>query len=326
MLKIGLVGLPNVGKSTIFNVLTSSKVPAENYPFCTIKPHESLIEVDDLRLTCIAEISKSLRVVKPIVQITDIAGLIAGASDGKGMGNDFLLSIRDVDLILHIVRLFKDDQILHVEGYVDPIRDINIINNELLLADLIILEKKITKAKGSRKEILKFMYKSLEEAKNPLNDLTIDQLKLVIDVNLLTIKPVIIVANQLINDEPIDSDVLNYAASKNYPVVTFNNQETSTFKNIINTAYNQLGFISYFTTGPQETRAWPISRGTTAQEAAGKIHSDFYKGFIRGKIISYDDFLRFKNLDDLRKHGKIKMQGKKYIMQDGDIAEWLYQT
>lgn len=362
-LKCGIVGLPNVGKSTIFNALTKAGIAAENYPFCTIEPNTGIVEVPDPRLNALSEIVKPERVVPAVVEFVDIAGLVAGASKGEGLGNQFLANIRECDAIAHIVRCFNDDNIVHVAGKVSPIDDIAVINTELALADLATVEKALARyskqaRQGGDKEALKLvlacekLLPALNEAKAARSvALTEEEIAVLRPLFLLTIKPTMYVANveeHGFENNPLLDEVRRYAAKENAPVVAvcakmeaeiadLDEEDKAMFledmgmhepglDRVIRAGYDLLGLQTYFTAGVKEVRAWTIHKGDTAPQAAGVIHTDFERGFIRAQTISYNDFIQYRGEKGAQEAGKMRAEGKDYIVNDGDVMNFLFNV
>ncbi len=361
-LKCGIVGLPNVGKSTLFNALTKAGIAAENYPFCTIEPNVGIVEVPDLRLAQLAQIVEPERVVPAVVEFVDIAGLVAGASTGEGLGNKFLAHIRETDATVNVVRCFEDDNVVHVAGKVDPIADIEVIQTELCLADLAAVEKALARvskpARAGDKEAQKQVL-ILEKCQAALNDTkpvrTIDfskeeraQLK---PFFLITAKPAMFVANVAedgFENNPLLDRLTAFAQAQSAPVVAIcakleaemaemDEEDRQMFlaelgqsepglNRLIRAAYTLLGLQTYFTAGVKEVRAWTIHVGDTGPQAAGVIHTDFEKGYIRAQTIAYDDFIACKGEQGAKDAGKMRAEGKDYVVKDGDIMNFLFSS
>lgn len=356
-MKLGVVGLPNVGKSTLFNAITKAGAESANYPFCTIEPNVGTVAVPDERLDKLAALYNSKKVTPTFLEFVDIAGLVKGASHGEGLGNKFLSHIREVDAIVHVVRCFDNENITHVDGSVDPVRDIETINLELIFADMESLSKRIAKARSSAKggdkkfikeaEFLEDIYNELESGK-PIRMMTFndEEQEYVNSLFLLTTKPVIYCAN--ISEDEIGTEndyvkaVKEYVKSENAEVIVLSarieeelagldNDERAMFAEelgitesgldkLVSACYKLLGLISYLTAGEKETRAWTIEKGTKAPQAAGKIHSDFEKGFIRAEIVDYKTLLELGSYNNAKEKGKVRSEGKEYIIQDGDVV------
>lgn len=358
-MKLGIVGLPNVGKSTLFNSLTKAGAESANYPFCTIDPNIGIVMVPDTRLQVLADLYNSEKILPAAIEFVDIAGLVKGASKGEGLGNQFLSNIREVDAIVHVVRCFEDSNIIHVDGCIDPLRDIETINLELIFSDIEIIERRIARAsKGAKNdkalakevELLQRLKAFLEEGKLAKGFATEDEdeAELLASYNLLTYKPVIYAAN--VNEDDLANDgadnenvqkVREFAANENSEVFVIcaqieqeiaelDDDEKKMFledlgltesglEKLIRASYHLLGLISYLTAGPKETRAWTIERGTKAPGAAGKIHSDFERGFIRAEVVSYDNLVECQSYNAAKEKGLVRSEGKEYVVQDGDV-------
>ncbi|WP_353094765.1 redox-regulated ATPase YchF [Tissierella praeacuta] len=359
-MKLGIVGLPNVGKSTLFNAITQAGAESANYPFCTIEPNVGVVAVPDDRLEKLAKIYESKKIVPTAIEFYDIAGLVKGASNGEGLGNKFLSHIREVEAIVHVVRCFEDVDVVHVDGSIDPIRDIETINLELMFSDMEQLERRLERSKKAAKgdkslsteiELIQRTIQSLEEGKSVRTlDLSPEENEIVKSFNLLSSKPVIYAANVSENDladggnsNPYVTKVKEFASTENAEVVVVSAQieaeislldddekleflrdlgvDKSGLDKLIQASYSLLGLISFLTAGPMESRAWTIKKGILAPQAAGKIHSDIERGFIRAEIIAFDDLMAHGgNMTSAKEKGLVRIEGKEYVMKDGDVV------
>ena len=358
-MKLGIVGLPNVGKSTLFNAITNAGAESANYPFCTIDPNVGVVAVPDSRLDVLAEMYHPEKYTPAVIEFVDIAGLVKGASKGEGLGNKFLSHIRECDAIIHVVRCFEDSNIIHVDGSIDPMRDLETINMELIFSDLEMLERRIDRVRkalkgdktlGAELELLERVYAALSEGRNARSlDYTEDELEIMRDCQLLSMKPVMYAAN--ISEDEIGSDMSDnagyqqlkaYAESEHAQIMPIcagieaeiaqlEGDEREMFLSdlgiaesgldrLIKASYTLLGLISYLTAGPKEVRAWTITKGTKAPQAAGKIHSDFERGFIRAEVIGFDELVECGTMAAAKEKGLIRSEGKDYVIKDGDIV------
>lgn len=360
--KCGIVGLPNVGKSTLFNALTQAGIEAANYPFCTIEPNVGIVAVPDQRLQALAKVVQPQAIIPTTMQFVDIAGLVAGAAEGQGLGNKFLSHIREVDAIAQVIRCFEDDDIIHVAGRVNPLDDIDIINTELMLADLDTVEKALLKAnknsKGGDKQALAEKH-LLEKIKAQLSDsklihyldLSPEESALIYQWHFLTAKPMLYIANvheDGFTNNPLLTQVVDYAKQHGSLVVpicaaieseiaeldpedkleflTAMGLHETGLDRLICAGHDLLGLQTYFTAGVKEVRAWTVEKGATAPQAAGKIHTDFERGFIRAAVISYEDFITYKGEQGAKSAGRLRLEGKEYIVQDGDVIHFLFNV
>ena len=358
--KCGILGLPNVGKSTLFNAITKSSIPAENFPFCTIEPNLGIVNVPDKRLESINNITKSEKVIPTTMSFVDIAGLVKGASRGEGLGNAFLSNIREMNALLHVVRCFDDENVIHVDGNVNPLKDLETINLELIFADLEVLEKRSLKleklirsgnAQAKKDQgIIQSLKELMENGNLPkLDSFEEEALDFIQSLNLLSTKPMLLIANLSDNESKNKLDELMGYAKQNsinvipavikveHELANLEEEEQSEYlellgmdepvlNKIILSGYKLLNLETYFTSGPQESRAWTIHQNSLAPQAAGVIHTDFERGFIKAEVISYDDFIKCNGESGAKKDGKLRLEGKDYLVEDGDVIHFKFNV
>ena len=358
--KCGILGLPNVGKSTLFNAITKSSIPAENFPFCTIEPNLGIVNVPDKRLDSIDNIVNSEKVIPTTMSFVDIAGLVKGASKGEGLGNAFLSNIREMNALLHVVRCFDDENVVHVDGAINPLKDVETINLELIFADLEVLEKRDQKLEKlirsgdveakKHKEIIQSLKGLMENGNLPkLDNFNIEEIKFIESMNLLSTKPMVLVANLSDDDSKNNlSEIEAYAQTNNINIIpaiikvehelaTLDEEEQEEYlellgmdepvlNKIILAGYKLLNLETFFTSGPKESRAWTIRKNALAPQAAGVIHTDFERGFIKAEVISYEDFMNCGGESGAKKDGKLRLEGKDYLVMDGDVIHFKFNV
>ena len=358
--KCGILGLPNVGKSTLFNAITKSSIPAENFPFCTIEPNLGIVNVPDKRLDSIDNIVNSEKVIPTTMSFVDIAGLVKGASKGEGLGNAFLSNIREMNALLHVVRCFDDENVVHVDGAINPLKDVETINLELIFADIEVLEKRDQKLEKlirsgdleakKHKEIIQSLKGLMENGNLPkLDNFNIEEIKFIESMNLLSTKPMVLVANLSDDDSKNNlSEIEAYAQTNNINIIpaiikvehelaTLDEEEQEEYlellgmdepvlNKIILAGYKLLNLETFFTSGPKESRAWTIRKNSLAPQAAGVIHTDFERGFIKAEVISYEDFMNCGGESGAKKDGKLRLEGKDYLVMDGDVIHFKFNV